>query len=67
MRARYLEALDYPPETRIAAVSDWKRAEAITRDPDWDRTWWAREEGERERLMRVAHGQRWATMRCWSA
>jgi hypothetical protein len=50
----YLEALEYPPEIVIAPVSDWKRAEAITRDPDWDRTWWVREEGERERLMRVA-------------
>ena len=50
----YLEALDYAPDTPIAAVADWKRAEAITRDPDWDRTWWAREEDERERLMRVA-------------
>ena len=39
---------------RSPRLPDWKRAEAITRDPDWDRTWWAREEDERERLMRVA-------------
>jgi hypothetical protein len=50
----YLAALEYPPDTPIAAIADWKRAEAITRSPDWDRTWWVREEDERERLMRVA-------------
>jgi hypothetical protein len=50
----YLEAVGYPPDTPIAAVADWERAEAITRDPDWDRTWWVREEDERERLMRAA-------------
>jgi hypothetical protein len=50
----YLQALDYPPETTIAAVADWLGAEAITRDPQWDRTWWALEEDERARLMQVA-------------
>lgn len=50
----YLDALEYLPETSIAAVADWQRAEVIARDPQWDRAWWAREEHERERLMRVA-------------
>jgi hypothetical protein len=50
----YLQALGYPPETPVAAVAGWKQAEAITRDPSWDRTWWVREEQERERLMGVA-------------
>ena len=50
----YLEALDYPPwDAAVVAVPDWQRAEAVTRDPQWDRTWWAREEDERARLMRV--------------
>lgn len=53
----YLEALGYSPETSVTAVAAWKQAEAITRDPSWDRTWWIREEQERERLMGVAQGK----------
>jgi hypothetical protein len=50
----YLEALGYPTDTRVTAVAGWRQAEAVTRDPSWDRTWWVREEQERERLMGVA-------------
>jgi len=50
----YLSALDYPPDIPIRPVPDWQGAEAITRDPLWDRAWWAREEQERLRLMQVA-------------
>ena len=63
----YLEALGYPPDTRIAAARDWRQAETITRDPDWDRTWWTREEAERERLMRLARAAAWGRTRCSSA
>src|SRR5262245_33106160 len=50
----YLQALDYAPGIAISAVPDWQHVEAITRDPDWDRTWWEREEDERLRLMQLA-------------
>jgi hypothetical protein len=50
----YLDALGYPAQTRISGVTSWKVAEAIARDPCWDQTWWAREEGERSRLMALA-------------
>jgi hypothetical protein len=50
----YLDALGYAPDARIAGAVDWKQAEGLIRAPDWDQTWWAREEGERERLMRLA-------------
>jgi hypothetical protein len=50
----YLEALGYPPDSRIAVAADWKQAEGLIRAPDWDQRWWAKEENERERLMRIA-------------
>jgi len=50
----YLQALDYSPDVTISAVPDWQSAEAIIRDPQWDRVWWEREEDERTRLMQLA-------------
>jgi hypothetical protein len=40
------------PESRLAA--DAAVAEALIRDPEWDSGWWAREERERQALMREA-------------
>jgi hypothetical protein len=50
----YLVALGYPGDTALQGVSTWKQAEAVARNPSWDRTWWAREDAERERLMDAA-------------
>jgi hypothetical protein len=50
----YVHALGYADETPITGVAHWKEAERITRDPGWDRQWWAREEEERERLRELA-------------
>lgn len=56
------EALDYLAGldlgTKIAAVPDWRAAEATTRDPAWNTTWWNAEEKERLALLQRA-GTRW--------
>jgi hypothetical protein len=49
----YLDALGYP-HASIQTVASWREAERAARDPNWDTQWWAREDGERERLMQRA-------------
>jgi len=50
----YLDALGYPPELEIVRVDNWREAERMVRAPDWDRTWWEREQQERDRLKAAA-------------
>jgi hypothetical protein len=55
----YLAAIGFPDAT-VAAVQDWRTAEASTRDTQWSRAWWDAEERERTRLLERAaqqHGQ----------
>lgn len=53
----YLEALAYADSTAVSGVVSWGEAEALSRAPDWDRSWWTREEEERVRLMALARGR----------
>ncbi|MBI3452289.1 MAG: hypothetical protein HY057_05545 [Rhodospirillales bacterium] len=56
---RYLAALGFP-ECPLVAATDWRAAEAATRDPDWDPKWWAAEENARAALLAAAgklHGR----------
>ncbi len=47
----YLAALGVAGRS-IAAVADWRAAERIARDPDWDVGWWEAEETLRQTLWR---------------
>ena len=55
----YLAAIGFPKAT-VEAVSDWRAAEAATRDAQWSRAWWDAEGRERTRLLAetgARHGQ----------
>lgn len=51
--ADYLAALGLA-DREIAVVHDWRAAEAVTRHPGWDRTWWDAEELARRALLEAA-------------
>lgn len=48
--ADYLAGLGFA-DAPIGVASSWRDAEAITRDPDWDSTWWNAEECLRITLL----------------
>lgn len=55
----YLAAIGFG-DARVDAVSDWRAAEAATRDAQWSRAWWDAEERERAALLERAgtvHGR----------
>jgi hypothetical protein len=46
----YLAAIGFP-DAAVEAATDWRAAEAATRDARWSRAWWDAEERERTRLL----------------
>jgi hypothetical protein len=48
--ADYLRAIGFP-DAAIDPVSDWRAAEAATRDAQWSRAWWDAEERCRAELL----------------
>lgn len=53
------EALDYLTalglgNATLTTAPDWRAAEAATRSPDWNPTWWNAEEAERRALLKNA-------------
>lgn len=49
----YLAGLGFAA-TEVAAVGDWKQAEAVIRAEDWNTRWWQAEEARRARLLPLA-------------
>src|SRR3546814_3465259 len=46
----YVSGLGFP-EVRVAAVEDWRGAEAAAQAPDWSQDWWEAEEQMRRALL----------------
>ena len=46
----YVSGLGFP-EVRVAAVEDWRAAEAAAQAPDWSQDWWEAEEQLRRALL----------------
>jgi hypothetical protein len=51
--ADYLRAIGFP-DTAIIQASEWRAAEAATRDTRWNRAWWDAEERARKELLACA-------------